>query len=421
MTHARLQRCTFALQQGFEKLQVRGRWVGGWKFRPGHKASQSVGGWIHRNEIGSTRPKRGKRDKPVHWSNGEQGCRATAQPVSWRAEDGPGCKACVRVGPRGGPEGPGGHGLDMCRCAACLPRLAAVHQKPITNDDAYRPPPLTSQADLEPLTRQAKLLAKQAAREQAAAAVAAATAAAAGAGAAAAALKAGQGQGQGPAGAQERRGQGGVGTAAGPGPGSAASAASGRGGGGGPLPTPNGAVDAASGLQYTVQPYAATVDLESPSLGTLRAPLAAPLPEVMAAAAAATSTGGGGGVPVRRHLTDADRARWNKLDRILSHQFSSLQRCAGGGGDSRHDRLEEGSEKGSFTGMGWGTPLHSPTTLCTPRTPPPPLQTSPHRIKYTALPPEYMQRLYGMPPPQPAAAAQAPTPAAAAAAPAGGM
>ncbi|PNW76518.1 hypothetical protein CHLRE_11g467659v5 [Chlamydomonas reinhardtii] len=224
------------------------------------------------------------------------------------------------------------------------------------------------QADLEPLTRQAKLLAKQAAREQAAAAVAAATAAAAGAGAAAAALKAGQGQGQGPAGAQERRGQGGVGTAAGPGPGSAASAASGRGGGGGPLPTPNGAVDAASGLQYTVQPYAATVDLESPSLGTLRAPLAAPLPEVMAAAAAATSTGGGGGVPVRRHLTDADRARWNKLDRILSHQFSSLQ-----------------------------------------------------RIKYTALPPEYMQRLYGMPPPQPAAAAQAPTPAAAAAAPAGGM
>ncbi|KAG2432196.1 hypothetical protein HXX76_009116 [Chlamydomonas incerta] len=219
------------------------------------------------------------------------------------------------------------------------------------------------QSDLEPLTRQAKLLAKQAAREQVAAAVAAAAAAAAGAGAPAAALKAGQAAAA-PAAGQEGSLLGAAAMAAGPGPGSAAAAAAGRAGAGG-----------AGGLQYTVQPYAATVDLESPSLGTLRAPLAAPLPEVMAAAAAATSPsgvggapvgGGGGGVPVRRHLTDADRARWNKLDRILSHQFSSLQ-----------------------------------------------------RIKYTALPPEYMQRLYGMPPP--AAAAQAPTPAAAAAgAPGGG-
>ncbi|GIL82367.1 hypothetical protein Vretifemale_11260 [Volvox reticuliferus] len=92
------------------------------------------------------------------------------------------------------------------------------------------------------------------------------------------------------------------------------------------------------------QPYGTSVDLESPSLGTLRAPLAVPLPEVMAAAAAApvtTAGSGAGGVPIRRHLTDADRARWNKLDRILSHQFSSLQ-----------------------------------------------------RITYTALPPEYLQRLH---------------------------
>lgn len=75
--------------------------------------------------------------------------------------------------------------------------------------------------------------------------------------------------------------------------------------------------------------YDITVDVNSPSLGTLRAPLAAPLPEVMAAAAATMGVSGGGGpggVLVRRHLTDADRERWNKLDRILAHQFASLQR-----------------------------------------------------------------------------------------------
>lgn len=103
--------------------------------------------------------------------------------------------------------------------------------------------------------------------------------------------------------------------------------------------------------------YDITVDVNSPSLGTLRAPLAAPLPEVMAAAAATMGVSGGGGpggVLVRRHLTDADRERWNKLDRILAHQFASLQ-----------------------------------------------------RLKYTALPPEYLQRLHAQmqgipvgPPPQ---------------------
>ncbi|GLC51763.1 hypothetical protein PLESTB_000545600 [Pleodorina starrii] len=199
------------------------------------------------------------------------------------------------------------------------------------------------QADLEPLTRQAKQLAKQAARDEQRQQQQQQK-------------QQGQPQGQGPE-DKAADGQG------------AGAAAAASGGGGGPLPPqqpqePGRKADgaaAAAGPPYTWQAYGATVDLESPSLGTLRAPLAAPLPEVMAAAAAAAPAAagsGGGGVPVRRHLTDADRARWNKLDRILSHQFSSLQ-----------------------------------------------------RIKYTALSPEYLQRLqqqmYGPPPP----AATAPPPA----------
>ncbi|KAG2488353.1 hypothetical protein HYH03_013043 [Edaphochlamys debaryana] len=180
------------------------------------------------------------------------------------------------------------------------------------------------QADLEPLTRQAKLLAKQTARE-------------------ADSQQQQQQQGQG----QQQAGPGRPAGAGASEPGAGATGTTGRDGtAAAALPSTIGAIP------YTVQPYGATVDLESPSLGTLRAPLAAPLPEVMAAAAAAVAAGPGGaqGVPVRRHLTDADRARWSKLDRILSHQFSSLQ-----------------------------------------------------RIKYTALPPEYLERLhaqmYGAPPP----------------------
>ncbi|KXZ46011.1 hypothetical protein GPECTOR_48g443 [Gonium pectorale] len=225
------------------------------------------------------------------------------------------------------------------------------------------------QADLEPLTRQATQLEKQSEREAkrqrtadgpgaegagptaaaGAAALAPSTRALPTAGAAALAPSTGALP---PAVPQQGAGQG-HGAAATAGPPDTAAAAS--------IPPYDG------GGGTTLHPYGPTVDLESPSLGTLRAPLSAPLPEVMAAAAAAPPAAAGSGVPVRRHLTDADRARWNKLDRILSHQFSSLQ-----------------------------------------------------RIKYTALPPDYLQRLhsqmYGMQPqtapPPPAAAAPTPTPAA---------
>ncbi|GIL60172.1 hypothetical protein Vafri_14800 [Volvox africanus] len=188
------------------------------------------------------------------------------------------------------------------------------------------------QADLEPLTRQAKQLARQAATEE---------------------QRQQQKQKQQAEEQPQQKGEeqvqgqtcGAAGEATGSGEVSAAAGA--------PLQSqqqPQGPTRRADGAPGGVstscrfQPYGTSVDLESPSLGTLRAPLAVPLPEVMAAAAAApvtTAGSGGGGVPIRRHLTDADRARWNKLDRILSHQFSSLQ-----------------------------------------------------RIKYTALPPEYLQRLH---------------------------
>ncbi|PNH09032.1 hypothetical protein TSOC_004354 [Tetrabaena socialis] len=169
------------------------------------------------------------------------------------------------------------------------------------------------QADLEPITRRAKRIAGQEGKEPSPPQKLQKLAPQGG----------GQGAGAGTGAGAEALGEGG----------SLAAAAAGVGPAGGQASRGDGtaaAAAAAAGLSYTVQPYAASVDLESPSLGTLRAPLAAPLPEVMAAAAASAAAagpgGGGGAVPVRRHLTDADRARWSKLDRILSHQFSSLQR-----------------------------------------------------------------------------------------------
>ncbi|GLI70769.1 hypothetical protein VaNZ11_015802 [Volvox africanus] len=194
------------------------------------------------------------------------------------------------------------------------------------------------QADLEPLTRQAKQLARQAAIEE---------------------QRQQQKRKQQAEGQPQRKGEEQVQGQARGAAGEATVAAAGA-----PPPSqqqpqgPTRRADGAPGGVSTLsrfQPYVTSVDLESPSLGTLRAPLAVPLPEVMAAAAAApvtTARLGAGGVPIRRHLTDADRERWNKLDRILSNQFRSLQ-----------------------------------------------------RITYTALPPEYLQRLheqmYGPPPAAP--------------------
>ncbi len=176
------------------------------------------------------------------------------------------------------------------------------------------------QQDLDPLTRHQKLLQQRQQQQQQQ-------------GQKKREREAGQEADAGPGAGQRVKLENGDGKA--PGPGAGAAVADGAG-------TGSAAADAAAAAVATRKAvYDITVDVNSPSLGTLRAPLAAPLPEVMAAAAATTGVSGGGGpggVMVRRHLTDADRERWNKLDRILAHQFASLQRwvvpcvCVWGGG-----------------------------------------------------------------------------------------